>query len=536
MARKPAVAIGLVGLQKDAGDDDDRWARWRPTVALCQHADLPLQRVELLYQPKVRALAERVAADVRAVAPATEARLHEIEFRDPWDFEEVFAALHGFARTYPFDPEREDYLLHISTGTHVFQICLFLLTESRHFPGKLVQSSPPGRLRPDAPGQYRIIDLDLSRYDTLASRFAEERRESLEFLKSGIATRNAAFNQMIGLIEQVALRSAEPILLTGPTGAGKSQLARRIYELKKSRGFVRGAFVDVNCATLRGDAAMSALFGHTRGAYTGAQQARTGLLRKAHEGILFLDEIGELGPDEQAMLLHALEEKRFLPVGADVEVQSDFLLIAGTNRDLPAETRCGRFRDDLLARISLWSFRLPGLRERSEDIAPNLEYELEQFTRQTGQRVAFSREGRDEFLEFARSSAAVWANNFRDLNGAVRRMATLAPGGRISVDVVRDELVRLRQSWSSSAPPDDSQAGLVELLGPTRAAELDRFDAVQLADVVAVCRRSRSLSEAGRTLFAASRARRSRPNDADRLRKYLLRFGLEWKDVAAGAN
>src|SRR5205814_9346470 len=133
-----------------------------------------------------------------------------------------------------------------------------------------------------------------------------------------------------------------------------SRLARRIYELKKVRHAVKGEFVDVNCATLRGDGAMSALFGHTKGAFTGALKDRPGLLRTADAGVLLLDEIGELGPDEQAMLLRAVEDKAFLPVGTDREVQSDFQLVAGTNRDLGQAVRTGRFRDDLLARINLW--------------------------------------------------------------------------------------------------------------------------------------------------------------------------------------
>src|SRR4029077_17672785 len=136
------------------------------------------------------------------------------------------------------------------------------------------------------------------------------------------------------------------LLLMGPTGAGKSQLARRIYELKKSRRQLAGSggsgpFVEINCATIRGDAAMSALFGHTKGAFTGAVSARPGLLRAADGGVLLLDEIGELGLDEQAMLLRALEEKGFLPVGSDVEVRSDFQLLAGTNRELMGEVRTG---------------------------------------------------------------------------------------------------------------------------------------------------------------------------------------------------
>src|SRR5439155_17983172 len=142
------------------------------------------------------------------------------------------------------------------------------------------------------------------------------------------------------------------ILITGPTGAGKSQLARRIYELKHARRQISGELVAVNCATLRGDAAMSALFGHVKGAFTGALSERAGFLRKAHRGVLFLDEIGELGADEQAMLLRAVEEKEFFPLGADRALSSEFLLIAGTNHDLAARVRGGKFREDLLARIN----------------------------------------------------------------------------------------------------------------------------------------------------------------------------------------
>ena len=275
------------------------------------------------------------------------------------DFKQVYETLFQFARVYPFDTDREDYLVHITTGTHVAQICLFLLTESRYLPGKLLQASPE-RDR-TAPGTIKIIDLDLSQYDRIASRRHQETRDAVSYLKGGIDTRNAAFNTLIDRIEQVAIATRDPLLLMGPTGAGKSKLARRIYELKKMRHTVSGEFIDVNCATLRGDGAMSALFGHTKGAFTGALRDRPGVLRAADKGMLFLDEIGELGIDEQAMLLRALEEKTFLPLGSDREVHSDFQLIAGTNRDLLAAVREGRFREDLLARINLWSFTLPRL-------------------------------------------------------------------------------------------------------------------------------------------------------------------------------
>lgn len=529
--RQKLVVIGLYGPTLDGGDAPDRWDRWRPSVSLCQHEDLVIDRFELLHQKKYDDKAEMIAQDIRTVSPETEVRRQRIEFRDPWAFEDVYSALHNFALGYDFN-EDETYLVHVTTGTHVAQICLFILTESRHFPAKLIQSSPPGRRKRGESGDYAIIDLDLSKYDKIAQRFEQEARDDISFLKSGIATLNPAFNQLIQQIEQVAIRSREPILLTGPTGAGKSQLARRIFELKQSRRQVTGPFVEVNCATLRGDAAMSALFGHRKGAYTGATSDRDGLLKRAEGGVVFLDEVGELGLDEQAMLLRAVEEKTFLPLGSDTEVTSEFQLICGTNRELPSRVAEGQFREDLLARINLWTFALPGLSERREDIEPNLAYELDQYTGRHGTRVTFNREAREQFLAFAGSPRASWRANFRDLNAAVTRMATLAPSGRITEAVAKDEMARLTDAWTVTESSADTDI-LQTLLGPERTAALDLFDTAQLSTVLRACQSARSLSEAGRALFAQSRLRKKSSNDADRLRKYLARFDLTWDEVVA---
>ncbi len=529
MKRRKNVLIGLLGTTLDAGDESTRWERWRPSISLCQHEDLLIDRFELLHQSKYNPLAQKLIADIATVSPETTVRSHLIEFRDPWDFEEVYGALHDFARAYLFDTDKEEYLLHITTGTHVAQICLFLLNESHYIPGRLIQTAPPRKRHSREPGEFRIIDLDLSRYDRLAQRFQVEQKEGLSFLKSGIDTRNRTFNRLIEQIEHVAIHSSDPILLTGPTGAGKSQLARRIFELRKQRRQVEGAFIEVNCATLRGDAAMSTLFGHKKGAFTGAVQDRPGLLLAANKGLLFLDEVAELGLDEQAMLLRALEEKTFLPLGSDTEQHSDFQLITGTNRDLARRVTDGRFREDLLSRINLWAFRLPGLCKRREDIEPNVQYELDQFARRTGTRVSFNREAAQQFLRFAASDIAVWRANFRDLGAAITRMATLAPGGRITTDIVEQETTRLTTAWSLvETKANDQEEVLANLLGQAKAEQIDRFDRVQLADVISVCRQSRSLSDAGRKLFAISRQDKKQPNDADRLRKYLARFGLTW--------
>jgi transcriptional regulatory protein RtcR len=531
----PFVVIGMLGATLDNGraDDPTRWERWRPTVDLCRHDRLRIARFELLHETKLANLASQLVADIAIVSPDTTVRRHAIELTDASDFEHVYGALHDFVTAYPFNPDDEQYLVHVTTGTPVVQIGLCVLTQSRHIPGRLIQTLPPRQARPGAsePGRFVIIDLDRSSSDRLASRVRREQRADLSFLKSGIDTRSPRFNRLIERIEQVALASRAPLLLIGPTGAGKARLARRIHALKKARGLVTGPFVELNCATLRGEAAMAALLGHRKGAFAGALQDRAGLLRTADRGVLFLDEIAELGADEQAMLLRALELKTFLPLGSDREVHSDFQLVAGTNRDLFAAARQGRFREDLLARIHLWTFELPGLADRPEDLAPNIDYELAEFARAEGRRVMFTAEARAHFLDFATSQAARWTGNFRDFNAAIVRMATLAHGGRITPEIVEEEIARLTRAWAGSSDAPESLVS--RLLGQERAAELDRFDRVQLEDVLRVCSDCQTLSEAGRRLFSVSRTAKRTSNDADRLRKYLARFGLEWQPVRA---
>lgn len=570
---KKTVVIGYLGTQLDAGTRIQRWQRWRPTVSLMQQPT-PIDRLELLYAPGYRRLLDQVIADIAQVSPHTHVNPVPIALDDPWDLGEVYTRLYDWTRHYPFDPERERYWVHITTGTHIAQICLFLMVESRFIPGVLLQSSPPRKPRLPAPvssaqddahrstpyaphtpeagqrkaiGSYTLIDLDLSRYDELAQRFEHARMEARDYLKNGIATRNPQFNRLIEEIEQVAVRSSAPVLLTGPTGAGKSHLARKMFELKKSRHQIQGAFVEVNCATLRGDSAASTLFGHKRGAFTGAVSDRPGLLRTAHKGVLFLDEIGELGLDEQAMLLKAVEEKRFLPMGSDHEVHSDFHLIAGTNLDLRHEVAAGRFREDLFARINLWSYHLPGLAERPEDIEPNIDHLLSRASGEGGKAVHFSTEAKHRYLQFAQSHQAPWRGNFRDLSASITRLATLAEGGRIATAQVDAEISRLKWLWQNApAPrsPADAQTAdaaahapatlsalLASVMPADRIARLDLFDRLQLEAVIAVCQRSNSLAEAGRALYDQSRNQRTSQNDSDRLRKYLRKFGLSWRDV-----
>ena len=146
-------------------------------------------------------------------------------------------------------------------------------------------------------------------------------------------------------------------------------------------------------------------------------------------------------------------------------------------------------------------------------------------------RVGFNADARELFLRFARDPATLWPGNFRDFGSAVRRLCTLAPRGRITRAMVEEEIGSLRRTWRRATADADGQL-LADVLGE-KADEIDPFDRVQLAEVIRTCRHSASLSEAGRRLFAVSRSARSTTNDADRLRKYLQRFGLTWAELGA---
>ncbi len=276
---------------------------------------------------------------------------------------------------------------------------------------------------------------------------------------------------------------------------------------------------------------MASLFGQRRGHSGQAGSERSGLLREADGGLLFLDEVDELDLPAQSVLLHAIESGRFYPLGSDHEISSRFQIIAGANRDLRSLSAEGKFRPDLLARLNMWSFRLPALRDRREDIPANLIHELSRCERDLGAQVGFSTDARDRYLRFATNPATPWPGNFRDFGGSVRRLCTLAPRGRITRAMVDAEIATLQQDWQMASADDDFQ--LVQSVMGEGVREVDPFDLVQLASVIRTCRASRNMSAAGRKLFAVSREKRTTQNDGDRIRKYLAKFGLDWARLSS---
>ncbi|WP_238048689.1 RNA repair transcriptional activator RtcR [Psychrobacter sp. Ps7] len=562
---KTAV-IGFLGTTLDNGFNDKRWQRWRPTVSLGLHDELLVDELHILYSKRDKRLFKIIVDDVAQVSPNTTVIGHHVALASPWDFADVYTELYDFAAGFNFQ-DNTDYLLHLTTGTHVAQICWFLLVEAGFIPADLIQTSPcPRPDQADPQGRYQVIDLDVSRYDGLRERFEAEKQQHWQTLQANLVTQNADYQKLISDIEKVATRSTAPILLMGATGAGKSQLAGQIYALKKAKASITQGkntleqFIEVNCATLRGDTAMSVLFGHVKGAFTGAATGRDGLLKSADGGLLFLDEIGELGLDEQAMLLTVLEEQRFYPLGSDTPISVSFQLMAGTNKDLRQAVANGEFRADLFARLNTWTFFLPSLKDRLEDLPANIDYELARLGSEQQQHYRFTPEARQLYEAFAISADATWQGNFRDLTASMIRLTTLAESKVIRNDDVQAEIDRLTHLWelpdslsgsnslindnkgNKNSPSDNnpdtsldsetveqgSHNILRRYLDEEILTTIDPFDVVQLAYVIEVCINHKNQAAAGRYLYANSRDKLKSPNDSDRLRKYLMKFGLRF--------
>ncbi len=515
------VVIGFLGTQLDMGKRRD----WRPSVQLCAHPNFPVDRLELLYHQRHFWLAVEVTEAIRRVSPDTEVRLVELDLTDPWDFQEVYAKLYDFAAAYGFDEDRERYHIHLTTGTHVAQICWFLLTESRHLPARLIQTGPPGS-GDGREGILDVIDLDLARYNALQRRFDVAQRDQKALLLGSVETESPDLRMMVERLDLVAGTTDAPIFLVGEAGTGKSTLAARLHELKLVRRRVKGRLVQVNCATL-GDGALPALLGQRRVAGVVGSE-RPGFLREADGGVLYLDQIDELPLPAHAAVLQALETGRYCPIGAEAEVSVRLNLIASASLDPGALVRSGRLRPDLHARLSQWQFLLPPLRDRRADIRGHLLHLMAESERTLRRQTGFNPDALERYLRFATDPATRWPGNLRDLQASVIRMATLAERGRVTLAMVVEETALLAAQWAAADADTDSTL-LAEVLEDPAAWDL--FDRVQLAAVIRACRQSDSLSAAGRSLFAASRTEKASRNDADRLRKYLARFGLDWATV-----
>ena len=224
--------------------------------------------------------------------------------------------------------------------------------------------------------------------------------------------KSSRIRQVLQIIQKLG-KSRSPVLILGETGTGKEVVACAIHAVANL-----GPFVPIDCSALVGPLMESELFGHTRGAFTGAVGPKKGLVESAAGGTAFFDEIGELPLDFQAKLLRLIQEKEYRPVGSAEWRKADFRILAATNRDLAREVARGAFRSDLYYRLNVITLRMPTLRDRKEDVQPLAEHFLEEH----GKRHLLTRECLDAMLAYD------WPGNVRELENAVERMVAMNSG------------------------------------------------------------------------------------------------------------
>ena len=265
------------------------------------------------------------------------------------------------------------------------------------------------------------------------SEFVRQQLEILSLRKTlqmdkgyhGLIGKSHLMQNLIELIDSVALTDS-PVMISGESGTGKELVARAIHEtsLRKEKPFVK-----VNCAALNENLLESELFGHIKGAYTGADQSRIGRFEAAHEGTIFLDEIGDIPLSTQIKLLRTLEEKEIERVGDNTAIRVDVRVISATNQDLEELIKIGRFREDLYFRINVFPIICPPLRRRNEDIPAIVQHFIGQNNVKGGKKILGMTSG-----AMQKMTAYPWPGNVRELRNSIEYAFVLCTGGSIDIN------------------------------------------------------------------------------------------------------
>ena len=272
----------------------------------------------------------------------------------------------------------------------------------------------------------------------IKKRHKEEERQNLRqamvrsVKREGFIGRSEVMENIFRLVERVA-PARSTVLITGESGTGKELVAKAIHEASPRSG---DPFVVVNCSNIPSELLESELFGHTKGAFTGAVAAKKGLFEVADTGSIFLDEIGDLRPEIQVRLLRVIQEREFTPIGETAPTKVDVRIIAATNVDLKEAVKNGTFREDLYYRLSVVPMELPPLRDRREDILPLAQHFIRKYSEENGREI--SENLKPDVLSLLETYN--YPGNVRELENIIERAIVIAPGNEITVECLRAEV------------------------------------------------------------------------------------------------
>lgn len=456
-----------------AGEADDQGRPGPIASALLEHERF--DRVVLLTNYGF-ARSEPYCKWLEELTGCVEVDLYQVELSSPINYAEIYEKVSAELKTARLPRPEVELTFHLSPGTPAMTAVWILLAKTR-FPARLIQTSAQRGLervdfRFDLASDF--LPEYLKRSEDRIERLASERHASPEFAK--IVHRSEVMRKQIGRARRIAAFDV-PVLILGETGTGKELFAQAVHASSKRAG---KAFIPINCGAIAKELANAELFGHKKGAFTGADRERDGHFVAAQGGTLFLDEVGDLPADTQVRLLRALQEKEITPVGSSKPVKIDVRIIAATHRNLQADVAAGRFREDLFHRLAVGILHLPALRQREDDIALLIDHFLDQLNSGAGfepevQHKNVSPDGRKLLVSH------VWPGNVRELYHTLVRAAIWSESTTIQVEDVQEVLLQ-------TMSPDDGVLGR-----PLRKG----FDLQAVLDEVALHYLERAMEQAG---------------------------------------
>ena len=359
-----------------------------------------------------------------------------VKLRGPTDFEDIYRAANSVLRDLRARYPSESLTYHLSPGTPAMAAVWILLSKTS-YPAELIESSREQGVRTvsfpfDLAAEFTPTDT------ALADHYLERLAEGLPPASPGfehIAHRSEAMKQMVTRAKRLARREV-PVLIQGESGTGKELFARAIHQSSTRAG---NPFLAVNCGAIPSELVDSTLFGHEKGAFTGAHQARAGQFEAANGGTLFLDEIGELPFASQVRLLRVLQEHEVTRVGATQARKINVRIVAATNRTLPMEVQQGRFREDLFHRLAVGVLVLPPLRDREGDIGLLVDLLMSRINDEAQSQPGYENKklsvsARNILLHHS------WPGNIRELHNTLLRASVWSSGKEITKDDVREAL------------------------------------------------------------------------------------------------